>query len=157
MIHEPVDDITDKWQTRISTLETICNFINDNNMQYYRMSDLIGMLNQTARTTSTLDLETLEVIEEKSPVAINVFPNPLKDVTNIEFLVQEDNKYANLSVIDLHGKTIRRLLLDEILSAGTHTMTWNGLDDTGKIATPGMYLIKVNTGNKCYFERVIKH
>jgi len=38
--HKPVYDITGDYQVKISTLELICRYIEENNMKYYTLSDL---------------------------------------------------------------------------------------------------------------------
>jgi len=43
--HIPVENITGDHQTSISTLNRICDFIEENNMQFYTMSDLEKKLN----------------------------------------------------------------------------------------------------------------
>ena len=42
--HEPVDIITSNPQTKLSTLELICDNIRENNMNFYTLSDLIALL-----------------------------------------------------------------------------------------------------------------
>ncbi len=42
--HIPVENITEDFQTNISTLDLICNFIKENKGQYYTLSDLKKML-----------------------------------------------------------------------------------------------------------------
>jgi peptidoglycan-N-acetylglucosamine deacetylase len=44
--HKPVENVTEAYQTSLSTLELISNFINENNMKFYTLSDLKGMVNQ---------------------------------------------------------------------------------------------------------------
>jgi len=44
--HKPVENITDDFQISFSTLDLICNFVNENDMKYYTLSDLKGMVNQ---------------------------------------------------------------------------------------------------------------
>ena len=38
--HKPVREVTANYQTKIETLEFVCNYINLNNMKYYTMDDL---------------------------------------------------------------------------------------------------------------------
>lgn len=42
--HKPVVNVTKKYQTSISTLELICNYIKENDMEYYTLKDLSDML-----------------------------------------------------------------------------------------------------------------
>ncbi|MGV9004479.1 polysaccharide deacetylase family protein [Flavobacterium sp.] len=38
--HKPVKDVTDNYQTKIETLEFVCNYIKLNNMKFYTLNDL---------------------------------------------------------------------------------------------------------------------
>ncbi|MBR9997349.1 MAG: hypothetical protein KFF73_00190, partial [Cyclobacteriaceae bacterium] len=44
--HETVETVTDEYQTSFATLDMICNFIIENNMKFYTLSELKGMVNQ---------------------------------------------------------------------------------------------------------------
>jgi peptidoglycan/xylan/chitin deacetylase (PgdA/CDA1 family) len=158
LAHKTVDNINGQYQTKISTLDFICSFIDNNNMNYYTMSELNGMVNsstQSARLSSESVINT-NAIEEKSSASIRIFPNPFNEEENIEFVVRKNGDHVVLSVIDLTGKIIRKLIDDKFL-AGTHTILWDGFDDNGNTAKTGMYLIRLKIGDTYYFERVIKH
>jgi peptidoglycan/xylan/chitin deacetylase (PgdA/CDA1 family) len=45
-VHKPVEDVTDIYQISFSTLELICNFVNENDMKFYTLADLKGMVNK---------------------------------------------------------------------------------------------------------------
>lgn len=42
--HKPVKEVTDNYQTKIETLEFVCNYVKLNNMKYYTLRDLDGLL-----------------------------------------------------------------------------------------------------------------
>lgn len=42
--HKPTENVINKYQVSISTLNLICNYIEENNMNYYTLSDLSKML-----------------------------------------------------------------------------------------------------------------
>jgi hypothetical protein len=44
-VHKPVEDVTDIYQISFSALDLICNFIKENDMKYYTLTDLKGMIN----------------------------------------------------------------------------------------------------------------
>ena len=50
---------------------------------------------------------------------------------------------ARVSVLDLAGRQVRQLM-DETLPAGAHAILWDGLDDRGSEARPGVYLVRAN-------------
>lgn len=42
--HRPVKNVTENYQTKIETLEFICNYIKNNNLKFYKTSDLDDLL-----------------------------------------------------------------------------------------------------------------
>ena len=48
-----------------------------------------------------------------------------------------------LTVYDLSGRTVRRLS-DEGFVNGPHVLSWDGLDDGGRLVPPGSYVLKLN-------------
>jgi hypothetical protein len=48
-----------------------------------------------------------------------------------------------LTVLDLSGRTVRRLR-DEGFVNGPHVVSWDGLDDGGRLVPPGLYVLKLN-------------
>jgi peroxiredoxin len=69
------------------------------------------------------------------------FPNPFNPETSILFSLGEDSR-VELSVYNLRGERIRRLLLTD-LGAGEHRVIWNGTDDSGQTAPSGIYFYRL--------------
>lgn len=44
--HKPVKEVTDNYQTKIETLEFVCNYVKLNDMKFYTLSDLDKMLDK---------------------------------------------------------------------------------------------------------------
>lgn len=70
-------------------------------------------------------------------------PNPFNPMTTIEFEIKA-NMHVSAVVIDLRGRTIATLLNEEI-TAGSHTLRWNGRTDGGAQAASGTYMVQVRT------------
>ena len=70
-------------------------------------------------------------------------PNPFNPMTAIEFEIKA-NMHVSAVVIDLRGRTIATLLNEEI-TAGSHTLRWNGRTDGGAQAASGTYMVQVRT------------
>jgi flagellar hook assembly protein FlgD len=49
--------------------------------------------------------------------------------------------------VDVGGRRVKRLTSGPLL-AGKHTVTWNGRDERGKPAAPGIYFVRVGLGNE---------
>lgn len=48
---------------------------------------------------------------------------------------------TNVRVYDVQGRAVRTLV-DDRLSAGQHSVTWDGRDSTGQLAAPGIYFVR---------------
>ncbi len=68
-------------------------------------------------------------------------PNPFNPKTSISYVLAEAGN-VKLSVIDLRGRVIRTLVNDH-RSAGSHQVTWDAVDQAGKMASAGVYLCRI--------------
>jgi hypothetical protein len=68
-------------------------------------------------------------------------PNPFRSVTRVSFRLPAREPVA-LAVHDLAGRRVRRLLEGEA-PAGVSTIEWDGRDDGGAPAGPGLYFVRV--------------
>lgn len=71
------------------------------------------------------------------------FPNPFNLLTKINFTVPKAT-YVRIKVFDILGKEIKTLL-DEEISAGEYSISWNGADHNGNILNSGVYFITMKT------------
>jgi photosystem II stability/assembly factor-like uncharacterized protein len=74
------------------------------------------------------------------------FPNPFNPTTQISFSMPQAAQ-VKLVVYDILGRKIRTVF-DGFRSAGTHTMSWDGLNDAGKNVASGIYIYKMTTGDQ---------
>ena len=79
-------------------------------------------------------------------------PNPFNPSTEISFEMGRAD-HARLNVYDLAGNLVRTLV-DEQREAGLHTVTWNGRDNTGRLAATGVYLYRFEAGQSVQTRRM---
>ena len=88
-------------------------------------------------------------IEEDLPVLYTKlgdnYPNPFNPETTISFSVAQTSSFVNLEVFNIKGQKVRKLV-DEVLSAGQHSVVWNGKDENSKPVSSGVYFYKMRTG-----------
>ena len=72
------------------------------------------------------------------------YPNPFNPSTTIRYLLPEA-AYLNLRVFNLAGQSVR-VLVDKEQSAGEYRVVWDGMDDSGRIVTNGLYLYRISAG-----------
>jgi hypothetical protein len=69
------------------------------------------------------------------------YPNPFNPETKISFDLPQDGR-IRLLVYNILGRQVK-LLLDDYLPAGTHTVAWDGTDDHGRSVASGVYLYRL--------------
>ncbi|HPR17677.1 MAG TPA: carboxypeptidase regulatory-like domain-containing protein [Candidatus Cloacimonadota bacterium] len=78
----------------------------------------------------------------------SIYPNPFNPSTTISFKINNDqNEQVRIVVYNLKGQKVRQLVNDR-LSAGVHSITWNGRDENDSAVASGLYLIKMNTDSQ---------
>jgi len=69
------------------------------------------------------------------------YPNPFNPETDISFTLPE-RAHASLTVYNVLGKAIK-VLVDREMSAGTHTLRWDGRDEYGNPVSSGIYFYRL--------------
>ena len=72
---------------------------------------------------------------------LGLFPNPFRRTTILKVGVLTPGP-ARATVYDVGGRVVRRLVTGS-LPAGRHTVSWDGRDETGADATPGIYFVRL--------------
>jgi len=74
------------------------------------------------------------------------YPNPFNPSTKISLSVPSLNENTNLSIYNLKGQKVITLVND-ILKAGNHSVSWNGVDDKGRKVSSGLFLYRLEVGD----------
>ncbi|MCP4550301.1 MAG: T9SS type A sorting domain-containing protein [bacterium] len=77
------------------------------------------------------------------PIPVTVHPNPFNPNTQLGFDLQEPG-HVSLEVYDLSGRCVKTLI-DKVVPAGHHDVTWQGVDDNGEALPSGVYLVRLST------------
>ena len=81
-------------------------------------------------------------------------PNPFKEMTHLAF-VSPAGCLATFSVYDIRGRLVRTLL-DGPVTAGCHTASWDGRDESDNEAPPGIYFLRLQTRDGGDTKKVIR-
>jgi len=73
------------------------------------------------------------------------FPNPFNPETTIKFQLPFAQK-TTLQIFNVLGQKVATLVDDE-LSAGSYSLRWQGINDTGSRVSSGVYFYRVESGN----------
>lgn len=82
-----------------------------------------------------------------------VWPNPFRSTASVRFS-QASGGHVDAAVYDVGGRLIRRLAGSHF-SAGPHELLWDGTDERGRRVSAGIYLVRVDAGNRRFSSRVV--
>jgi hypothetical protein len=75
----------------------------------------------------------------------SVFPNPVQGRATVSFTLAQDG-HVRGALHDVTGRLVS-VLVDSPLTAGTHTVQWNGFDSSGRDVAPGTYFLRLTSDN----------
>ena len=79
-------------------------------------------------------------------------PNPFNPTTTLHYSVETPGN-VQLTVFNAAGQLVRTLVNTEA-TAGTHSVVWNGRDDSGRRVASGVYLVRLITQTQTHTTRV---
>ncbi len=97
---------------------------------------------------SSMDLSVIENIDNKDIIC---YPNPFKNYVNIAFEL-DTLSVVSLNIFDLSGKMVANIIEAQNLISGKYNYQWNLQPDM----QTGIYLYKLQVGNKKYTGKIIK-
>lgn len=80
-----------------------------------------------------------------SALISSISPNPFNPLTEIKYYLIKDD-FVSLNIYNLKGKLIKELI-NESLTAGDHTIIWNGQNQKNEEVASGVYLLKLKTSS----------
>jgi len=85
---------------------------------------------------------------------LNNYPNPFNPNTTISFSVSDASMNTSLAIYNLKGQMVKQLVNAE-LSAGQHSVNWNGTDDSDHSVSSGIYFYKLISGDNQQIKKMI--
>lgn len=79
-------------------------------------------------------------------------PNPARAATRLHFTLTREGA-VSLSVYDTAGRRIR-VLVEGVLGAGEHALTWNLRDDAGREVGAGLYFARLEAEGQVRLQRI---
>jgi len=98
----------------------------------------------TPNPKTPTDINDDKVLSEYN--LIQNYPNPFNNSTVIKFSLPEEKK-VTIHIYNTLGQIIKNLVQDKIYTAGLHSVVWNGRNDSGDVATNGVYIYEMKAGN----------
>jgi len=95
----------------------------------------------------------------RTPIGVGVTfgaPTPTPASESVQFdYVLTGAAIVDLSIFDLGGRLVRRLVERRGVPATPQTIPWNGLDDDGHRVRPGVYVARLEVNGTGYARRVV--
>ncbi len=80
-------------------------------------------------------------------VNLSNYPNPFNPTTTISFNLPESSENSNIVIYNSKGQKVKTYQNSQ-LSAGTHSIVWNGTDSANKPVASGIYYYKLFSSGK---------
>ena len=81
------------------------------------------------------------------------YPNPFNPTTTIEFSLNRHSN-VNLIIYDIRGAEVERLVSNEFLLPGSHSVNWDGKNSKGQMLSSGVYFTKLIAGEHVEFKKM---
>ena len=113
----------------------------------------ISINEQTLNVTSIDDSQNSELTIPDVFYLEQNFPNPFNMSTTIRFGLPRQ-EYVELKIYDSTGRLIKELIKSR-MSAGIHSVIWNGLTSQGKTVSSGIYYMQIKAGALVNVKKII--
>jgi len=75
---------------------------------------------------------------------ISNYPNPFNPETTISFSFIKSTEYAEIVIYNIKGEKVKFFSFEH-LTAGIHSIVWNGKDDNDRVVSSGVYFYQLKT------------
>jgi hypothetical protein len=89
------------------------------------------------------------------------FPNPFNPETTISFSVTQNavsgsdgSSFVTIDIYNIKGQKVKQLVSGQ-LSAGDHSVVWNGNDDFGEQVSSGIYFYRIRNNNREIIKKMV--
>jgi hypothetical protein len=96
-------------------------------------------------------VEPARALPERTALA-PASPTPFTGSTTLRYSLLRAGA-VDLTVFDVQGRVIRTLV-DGAREAGEYSLVWDGRDDTGRRASPGLYLVRLRAEGRQFLREV---
>jgi outer membrane protein assembly factor BamB len=83
-------------------------------------------------------------LDSSHQLNLSASPNPFVSTASVSFNIPKAG-YTSIEIFDLAGRCVTNLLSAELIT-GSHTIQWDGRDDSGVAVSAGLYLCRIQSG-----------
>lgn len=91
---------------------------------------------------------------QASAISLYALPNPFNPSCTIRYILNESSSPIDLSVYDINGSKCKTLYQGD-KPAGEYQAVWNGTDENNRTLSSGMYIIRLQAGNRMQSTKVL--
>ena len=147
------------FETLVNVTETAfvdLNVIIGNSYEYYVTATDFANNEGEISNSYTLMITSVDNLENAIPDEFALgqnYPNPFNPTTSISYQLPVSGT-VRLQVFNLNGELVTTLVNGE-MSAGYHTVEWNGLTSTGRSIASGVYLYRIQANEFVQVRKMI--
>ncbi len=107
---------------------------------------------ESGSSTALFETERIQIPDAALTLYQNS-PNPFNPATTVSWFLPEAMR-VRLEIFDVSGRSIR-LLGDEVMEPGRHSIVWNGTGENGSAVSSGIYFLKLSAGKKTITRKMV--
>lgn len=112
---------------------------------------------ETYNLDSLMNASLASLMESSQEESLfSVYPNPFSNGVNIYSPKLASGDILSISIYDIQGKLVRKLMQNEVIEANEMLITWDGQSDQGEEAGPGLYYMSINRNGELSNHRLMK-
>lgn len=134
--------IPDNWKEKDINLVAFVSYYNTDKFKHKILNSVQSKLS----VTTGIENDVISGIDE---MIMSINPNPVNDISSIEFYQQKDN-HVSIKIIDRLGIEAISVLNNKILNTGFHKLNFDS-----KQLNPGIYFCVLNTGDSYLTQKFV--
>ena len=131
----------------------VCYVRNDEDVSYLYIYDVLNGTYKVVFAEGETGPTAVDDTEPASFTLLNNYPNPFNPTTTIEFSLPLHGN-VDIAIYNVMGQKVRELL-SEHMNQGTHSLVWNGRDDSGTTVSSGVYLCRLKMDKQIATRRMM--
>lgn len=124
----------------------------DQSLGIHNPKYVVALLQRSISSITGIEFENTPDIPKEYVLSQN-YPNPFNPTTQIQFSIPEQSN-VTLTIYDITGREVMQLV-NESLSTGTYTATWDGRNVNGQLVGSGVYIYRIQAGSFVQTKRMV--
>jgi glucuronoarabinoxylan endo-1,4-beta-xylanase len=145
--------VRDIGNTTVSSALVTFVLASDTTIAFHNRTDQHGNYTINIDENPTHIRENRDTGIPRATTLFQNYPNPFNPVTYISFQIDRDMPVF-MVITNILGQTLR-VLINKKMNAGTHTVIWDGRNESGREVGAGLYICLMKAGGAVYSHKMI--